>query len=62
MRVSKLGGGVDHGKDHDVVAWDDELRGFGVRFKPTGSGAYIIHHSIQKCRGTEQAAYAGIRD
>jgi integrase len=28
----------------DVVAWDDALRGFGVRFKPTGSGAYIIQY------------------
>ncbi len=28
----------------DVVAWDDELRGFGVRFKPTGAGAYIIQY------------------
>lgn len=28
----------------DVVAWDDELRGFGVRFKPTGVGAYIIQY------------------
>jgi integrase len=28
----------------DVVAWDDELRGFGVRFKPSGAGAYIIQY------------------
>lgn len=28
----------------DVVAWDDELRGFGVRFKPSGSGAYMIQY------------------
>ena len=28
----------------DVVAWDEELRGFGVRFKPTGAGAYIIQY------------------
>jgi integrase len=28
----------------DVIAWDDELRGFGVRFKPTGAGAYIIQY------------------
>lgn len=28
----------------DVVAWDDELRGFGVRLKPTGSGAYILQY------------------
>ncbi|MBS3025014.1 tyrosine-type recombinase/integrase [Acidiphilium multivorum] len=31
-------------KRKDVVAWDDELRGFGVRFKPTGAGAYIIQY------------------
>lgn len=28
----------------DIVTWDDELRGFGVRFKPTGTGAYIIQY------------------
>lgn len=28
----------------DVVAWDDEVRGFGVRVKPTGSGAYILQY------------------
>jgi integrase len=28
----------------DVVAWDDELRGFGIRVKPTGSGAYILQY------------------
>ena len=28
----------------DIVAWDDELRGFGVRFKPSGAGAYIIQY------------------
>lgn len=28
----------------DVVAWDDELRGFGVRFKPSGAGAFIIQY------------------
>lgn len=28
----------------DIVGWDDELRGFGVRFKPSGAGAYIIQY------------------
>lgn len=28
----------------DVVAWDDELRGFGVRLKPSGAGAFIIQY------------------
>ena len=34
----------EHPRTADVVAWDDELRGFGVRFKPSGSGAFIIQY------------------
>ncbi len=30
--------------EKDIVAWDNELRGFGVRFKPSGAGAYIIQY------------------
>ena len=26
----------------DVFVWDDELKGFGVRMKPSGAAAYLI--------------------
>ena len=30
--------------DKDVFAWDSELRGFGVRVKPSGAKAYLIQY------------------
>jgi integrase len=28
----------------DLVLWDSELRGFGLRLKPTGAGAFIVQY------------------
>ncbi len=30
--------------DRDVVTWDSELRGFGVRVKPSGARSYLIQY------------------
>lgn len=31
-------------RDREVFAWDNELRGFGVRLRPNGVGSYIIQY------------------
>ena len=31
-------------KGRDVLAWDGELRGFGVRIKPSGARSYIVQY------------------
>jgi integrase len=34
----------------DVFAWDGELRGFGVRMKPSGAAAYIVQYRTAEGR------------
>ncbi len=36
--------------DRDVVTWDSELRGFGVRVKPSGAMSYLIQYRNSESR------------
>ena len=36
--------GLKRQPDRDVVAWDSELRGFGVRLKPSGASTFLIQY------------------
>jgi integrase len=43
----------------DVFAWDSELRGFGVRMKPSGSASFITQYRTQQGK-TRRLAFAKI--
>jgi Arm DNA-binding domain len=30
--------------DRDLFAWDSDLRGFGIRMKPSGAASYIVQY------------------
>ena len=41
--------------DRDVLAWDTELRGFGVRAKPSGVKTFIIQYRNAEGRTRRRA-------
>jgi integrase len=41
----------------DLFVWDDEIKGFGVRMKPSGSGSYLIQYRTPQGR-TRRLAFA----
>jgi integrase len=43
----------------DVFAWDRELRGFGLRLKPSGAGSYVVQYRTAK-GATRRYAFAQI--
>jgi hypothetical protein len=40
----------NQGDQKDLFAWDSELRGFGVRMKPSGSASYVVQYRTHKGR------------
>jgi integrase len=43
----------------DVFVWDGELKGFGVRMKPSGSGAYLVQYRTEQGR-TRRLAFGKV--
>ena len=43
----------------DVFVWDDELKGFGVRMKPSGAAAYLIQYKTPQ-RKTRRLAFGKV--
>lgn len=44
-------------QDKDVLLWDDEVKGFGVRIQPSGSKTYLVRYRLQD--GTQRKQKLG---
>ncbi len=42
--TKKIVDALQHNGDRDVFAWDSEVRGFGVRLKPSGTRTFLIQY------------------
>lgn len=42
--TKKVIDGLKPDPERDVFVWDSELRGFGVRIKPSGAGAWLVQY------------------
>lgn len=40
--------GIDPVPGHDVLAWDDDLPGFGVRVTPAGARSYVVQYRTRE--------------
>jgi hypothetical protein len=42
--TKRLVDGLAPSSDKDLFVWDDEVRGFGIRLKPSGSGSFLVQY------------------
>src|SRR5262249_20244818 len=43
--------GLVAGADGEIVLWDTEVKGFGIRTRSGGGKSYILHYRLGSCRG-----------
>jgi len=49
----------NQGEQKDRFVWDSELRGFGIRMKPSGSASYVVQYRTAQGR-TRRYAFAKV--
>ena len=47
---------LQHDRGRDVFVWDTEVRGFGIRAKPSGTKTFLIQYRNAERRGHRRAS------